>query len=74
MSEQGCEAGFSLVSLVLAMLICLALVVIYLREAAPVDSKGGVPGGALRAARSQARNFEEQQQKRLEEMRKIAPQ
>jgi hypothetical protein len=72
MSDWRGESGFALVTLVMAMLICFALIVIYLREAAPVGPKGGVQGGALEAARKQAQNFETQQAKRLDEMREAA--
>jgi len=72
MSDLRGELGSGLVSLIVAMLICFALMVIYLRQAAPVDPKGGVQGGALGAARKQAQNFEDQQQRRLDEMREIA--
>jgi hypothetical protein len=72
MNERRSELGSALVSLVVAMLICLALIVIYLREAVPVDPKRGVQGGALGATRRQAQTFEDQQEKRLDEMREIA--
>jgi len=72
MSDRRGKRGFALVSLVVAMLICFALIVIYLREAAPIGPKGGVQGGALEAARKQAQNFEAQQNRRLDEMREAA--
>ncbi len=73
MSPRHRNHGFaSLAAIVVGMLIVFALTVLYLRAFAPAGPKGGPPGTALDAARSQAQNFEEQQKKRLEQMNQIA--
>ncbi|MGH7821010.1 MAG: hypothetical protein ACREQ9_14695 [Candidatus Binatia bacterium] len=62
----------SVISIVVTLLIGFLLMVFYLREFVPSASRGTGQGTAIDAARKQARAFEEQQQKRLEEMNEAA--
>ena len=67
------KGGFgSLVAIVLSLLITFALMVLYLRNFVPRGPKGGPQGTALEAARNQAKAFEEQQKKRLEQMQELS--
>lgn len=70
--NRGSSSGFSAVALIISMMICLGLMVLYLKTAAPVGPKGGPQGGALEAARKQAENFEARQKQRLDAMDQIA--
>jgi hypothetical protein len=54
------------------MLIVFVLIVLYLRTYTPGGAKGGPAGSALDAAKKQAQNFEEQQKRRIEQMREVA--
>jgi hypothetical protein len=53
------------------MLIAFALITLYLRTATSPGSKDG-PIGTLEAVKKQAKGFEEQQNKRLEDLREAA--
>jgi hypothetical protein len=70
--KRGPGGFASLAAIVVAMLIVFVLIVLYLRTYTPGGAKGGPAGSALDAARKQAQNFEEQQKKRLEQMREVA--
>ncbi len=74
MTPKRGPGGFaSLAAIVVGMLIVFVLIVLYLRTYTPGGAKGGPAGSALDAAKKQAQNFEEQQKKRLEQMREVAP-
>jgi hypothetical protein len=66
--KHGSDGFASLAATVVAMLIVFVLIVVYLRTNTPGGAKGGPAGTALDAAKKQAQNFEDQQNKRLEQM------
>ena len=70
--QRSRQAGFgSLVAIVISMLIAFALITLYLRTATSPGSKDG-PIGTLDAVKKQAKGFEEQQNRRLEDLREAA--
>jgi hypothetical protein len=67
--EHGSEGFASLAAIVVGMLIVFVLIVLYVRTYTPGGVKGGPAGSALDAAKKQAQGCEDQQKKRLEQMR-----
>ena len=73
MSRLRSAEGFGFVSIVVSLLITFLLITIYLREYAPVGgAKDGPAGSALEATNERARQFEVQQNQRLEQMDEAA--
>jgi len=62
----------SFVAVVISLLISFVLIVLYLRTFMPRGPAGGPEGSAVEAARNQAKAFEEQQKKRLEQMQELS--
>ena len=58
----------SLIVIVGSMLLVAVLVALYMRSAGQQGAKDGPAASALDAAKRQAASFEDQQQKRLQEM------
>lgn len=65
-------SGLGAITVVISLLITLLLLVFYLRASVSGGPKGSPPATALEAAKRQAQVFEEQQRKRLEQMKEAS--
>ena len=64
------QAGMGAIGMIISMLIVLALAMLYLKNSAPGQAKGGPPTTALDATKRRAQEFEEQQKKHFDDLQR----